>query len=164
MQSWERQDGYLFKRFFLIRRGMKALWLIILHIPAKTPLIYWHLKHLIFTNFFSYGKELNIKYARLYPWLWQHGCVPACFLPGTTLISTGCLPSVIRTWTHTSLNRPVFTPVNSTCSVPSMRSMLTSASTAKRWVEPKSSHCHRHFLRRFSRFAWLASAFSSLAW
>lgn len=28
---------------------------------------------------------------------------------------------------------------------------------------PKSSHCHRHFLRRFSCSAWLASAFSSLA-
>lgn len=42
-------------------------------------------------------------YARLYlyPWLWQHGCLPACFLPGTTLISTGCLPSVIRIWMRT---------------------------------------------------------------
>ena len=60
-------------------------------------------------------------------------CVCACFLPGTTLTSTACLPSVIRIWMPIWLNRPAFTPVSSTCSVPSMRSTLTSASTAKRW-------------------------------
>lgn len=63
---------------------------------------------------------------------------PSC-PAGTTPTSTGCRPLATRTWMPIWQNRPGCTPQSSTCSALSMRSTLTSASTARRSVN--SSVC-----------------------